>query len=65
MSNENIFIKLAEEKPIIYAIKMCEIISNLYDIKYNATNSLELKETYDYERQWWKNKEKELTNNRN
>jgi hypothetical protein len=60
MENENIFIKLSKEKTNVYKVKMCEIISNLYDIKYNATNSLESKEKYDYNRQWWKNKEKEL-----
>jgi hypothetical protein len=53
MNNEEIFNKLSDGKHITETIKITKIIADLYDIKYNAAKTIEAKEEYDYERQWW------------
>lgn len=60
MYNEEIYQKLLEEfgEPIMGTVT--DIISTLYDIKYNAAKTPDAMNEYDYERQWWKNKHKEI-----
>ena len=60
MYNEEIYQKLLEEfgEPIMGTVT--DIISTLYDIKCNAAKTPDAINEYDYERQWWKNKHKEI-----
>lgn len=62
MSNQEIFEKLENEFIGTHPIRITDIISTLYDIKFNAAKTIEASEEYDYERQWWMNKYKELIN---
>ena len=60
MYNQEIFEKLEKEFGENRMAVITDIISVLYDIKYNASNDIPKKEEYDYERQWWSDKHKEL-----
>ena len=60
MYNQEIFEKLEKEFGEKRMSVVTDIISTLYDIKYNATNDIPKKEEYDYERQWWNDKHKEV-----
>jgi predicted nuclease with TOPRIM domain len=60
MQNNEIFEKLVSRVGSSYAITITEIVSTLYDIAYNAAKSEDACIEYDYERQWWMDKFKEL-----
>ena len=61
MYNEEIYQKLAKEFDESDMGLVCDIISTLYDIKYEAAKNTDALNEFDYERDWWKNKENELT----
>ena len=54
MQNQEIFKKYINEFGTEYTTSLTKIISSLYDIKFNASKTIEASEEYDYERQWWK-----------
>lgn len=58
--NEEIYQKLLKEFGVEKMVNVCNVISTLYDIKYNATKNLDALSEFDYERDWWLNKHKEL-----
>lgn len=60
MQNNEIFEKLKNELIEIHPARIADILSTLYDIKFNAAKTIEESEEYDYERQWWMNKNLEL-----
>ena len=60
MFNEEIYQKLLEEFGEEKMATVCDIIATLYDIKYMATNHLDALSEFDYERNWWMDKHKEL-----
>lgn len=62
MNNQEIFEKLENVLIEVHPIRIAGIISTLYDIKFNAAETTEASEEYDYERQWWMNKHLELIN---
>jgi hypothetical protein len=61
MYNEEIYQKLAQQFDESDMGLVCDIISTLYDIKYEAAKNTDALNEFDYERDWWKNKENELT----
>jgi hypothetical protein len=60
MYNEEIYNKLLEEFGEEKMLQITDVISVLYDIKYQAYKDLDALNEYDYEREWWMNKHKEL-----
>lgn len=63
MYNQQIFEKLAESFSEEDLAKAAEIISLMYDIKYQACISDEgLCSEYNYERDWWLEASQKLTN---
>jgi hypothetical protein len=62
MYNEEIYQKLLEEFGENKMGTVTDIISTLYDIKYNATKHVDVLNEYDYERDWWMSKHKEVIN---
>lgn len=60
MYNKEIYQKLLEVfgEPAMGSVT--DIISTMYDIKYNASKIPDMMNEYDYERQWWSNKHKEI-----
>jgi hypothetical protein len=60
MYNEEIYQKLLQEFGEEKMPSLTDIISTLYDIKFNATSNVDSSKEYDYERQWWMDKHKEL-----
>jgi hypothetical protein len=60
MYNEEIYNKLLEEFGEEKMLQITDVISVLYDIKYQASKDLDALNEYDYERDWWMNKHKEL-----
>lgn len=62
MYNEEIYNELLKEFGEDKMIQATSIISIFHDIKYDATKDLELKDEYDYERQWWMIRHMELIN---
>lgn len=61
MYNEEIYQKMSKELGG-GMITVCNIISTLYDIKYQAAKNTDALNEFDYERDWWKNRENELIN---
>jgi hypothetical protein len=51
MQNKEIFEKYINEFGTEYTTSLTKIISSLYDIKFNAAETIEASEEYDYERQ--------------
>lgn len=60
MFNEEIYKKLEEEFAEDQLAVVCDAISVLYDIKYNASKNEDALTEFDYERDWWMNKRNEL-----
>ena len=60
MFNEEIYQKLLKEFGEEKMASVCDVISVLYDIKFNAVKTQDAASEYDYERQWWMHKHKEL-----
>jgi hypothetical protein len=60
MYNEEIYNKLLEEFGEEKMLQITDVISVLYDIKYQASKNIDALNEYDYERDWWMNKHKEL-----
>lgn len=61
MYNEDILNKILNEFSIEKAATFCEIVSLMYEIKYNATRDINLLSEYDFERDWWGKAYIELT----
>ena len=61
MYNEEIYQKLSQHFDESDMGLVCDIVSTLYDIKYEAAKNTDALNEFDYERDWWKNKENELT----
>lgn len=62
MYNEEIYEKLLKEFGEEKMTTVTNVISVFYDIKYDATKNSQLKDEYDYERQWWITRYVELIN---
>jgi hypothetical protein len=62
MYNEEIYKKLSAKFGESKMSTVTNVISMLYDIKYQAAKNTDALTEYDYERDWWKNKENELIN---
>lgn len=62
MYNKEIYQKLLEEFGEDKMTSVCDVISTLYDIKFQATKNFDAHLEFDYERDWWMNKHKELIN---
>lgn len=62
MYNEEIYQKLAAEFGESRMATVTDVISMLYDIKYQASKNTDALNEYDYERDWWMEKHKELIN---
>jgi hypothetical protein len=60
MYNEEIYNKLLEEFGEEKMLQVADIISVLYDIKYQASKNIDVLNEYDYERDWWIKKSNEL-----
>lgn len=60
MYNEEIYQKMKAEfgEPLMGTVT--DIISVLYDIKYQAAKNVDALTEYDYERDWWIEKHKEV-----
>ena len=63
MYNQEIYEKLLKEFGEEKMASVTDVISCLYDIKYNSAKHLNTLTEYDYERDWWKNKHVELLKN--
>ena len=53
MYNQEILDQLIDKYGQELSVEICNIISTLYDIKYNGCQAKESLEEYDYERLWW------------
>lgn len=53
MYNQDLLNKLLEQFSKEDVAKFAEIVSVMYDIKYNACKHLDSLSEYDYEREWW------------
>ena len=62
MYNEEIYQKLSVEFGETKMPTVTDIISTLYDIKYQAAKNTDALCEYDYERDWWMEKHKEILN---
>jgi hypothetical protein len=60
MYNEEIYQKMKAEFGPILMPTVTDIISTLYDIKYQAAKNTDALSEYDYERDWWLEKHREL-----
>lgn len=60
MYNEEIYQKMKAEFGEDKMAQVSDIISVLYDIKYQAAKNTDALTEYDYERDWWMDKHKEL-----
>lgn len=60
MYNQEIYEKLSAEFGEINMGQVTDIISTLYDIKYQAAKNTDALTEYDYERDWWIEKHKEI-----
>ena len=60
MYNEEIYQKMKAEfgEPLMGTVT--DIVSTLYDIKYQAAKNTDALSEYDYERDWWLEKHREL-----
>lgn len=61
MCNREILEVIVEEVGAEKAAEFCRLVSLMYDIRYNACKQLEPLSEFDYERDWWKIAEIELT----
>ena len=62
MYNEEIYQKLSTEFGESKMATVTDVISMLYDIKYQAAKNTDALCEYDYERDWWMEKHKEILN---
>lgn len=62
MYNEEIYEKLLKKFGEEKMTTVTNVISVFYDIKYDAAKNSQLKDEYDYERQWWITRYVELIN---
>ena len=62
MYNEEIYQKLSVEFGETLMATVTDIISTLYDIKYQAAKNIDALSEFDYERDWWMKKHKEIVN---
>lgn len=62
MFNEEIYQKLLQEFGEDKMASVTDVISTLYDIKFNAVQTKDASCEFDYERDWWMQKHKELVN---
>ena len=53
MCNRDILEKIIEEVGIDKAAEFCNLVSLMYDIKYQASISKDPLSEYDFERTWW------------
>jgi hypothetical protein len=60
MYNTEILEKIVDEFGKEKATEFCNIVSVMYDIKYNACKNKSGLCEYDYERDWWNNAYVEL-----
>ena len=60
MYNEEIYQKLSVKFGEDRMAAVTDIITTLYDIRYNAAKNTDALNEFDYERDWWMNKHKEL-----
>lgn len=60
MCNREILEVIIEEVGAKQAAEFCRLVSLMYDIRYNACKDLDPLSELDYERDWWKDAEKEL-----
>ena len=60
MYNEEMYQKLSAEFGEANMGQVTDIISTLYDIKYQAAKNTDALTEYDYERDWWMEKHKEI-----
>jgi hypothetical protein len=60
MYNEEIYQKMLTEFGEDKMAVVTDIVSTLYDIKYQAAKNTDALTEYDYERDWWLEKHKEL-----
>lgn len=62
MSNEEIYQKLSEQFNESDMGLVCDIVSTLYDIKFQTTRNFDAHLEFDYQRQWWFEKHNSLIN---
>ena len=62
MYNEEIYQKLSLKFGDDRMAAVTDIITTLYDIRYNAAKNTDALNEFDYERDWWMNKHKEILN---
>lgn len=62
MYNEEIYQKLSVTFGEDRMAAVTDIITTLYDIKYNAAKNTDALNEFDYERDWWMSKHKEILN---
>jgi len=60
MYNEEILEIIMKQIGKKKTIEFCNIISLMYDIKYNTCKNINSLSEFDYERDWWKNVEIDL-----
>lgn len=60
MYNEEIYQKMSAEFGETLMGAVTDIISTLYDIKYQAAKNTDALSEFDYERDWWMEKHKEI-----
>jgi hypothetical protein len=63
MCNREILEIIVEEVGLEKATEFCNLVSLMYDIRYNACKDLEPLNELDFERDWWKMAEIELKEN--
>ena len=62
MYNEEIYQKLSLIFGDDRMAAVTDIITTLYDIRYTAAKNTDALNEFDYERDWWMNKHKEILN---
>jgi hypothetical protein len=60
MYNEEMYQKLLKQFGENNMGMVTDIISTMYDIKYQAAKNTDALNEFDYERDWWMNKHKEI-----
>jgi len=60
MYNEEMYQKLLKQFCENNMGMVTDIISTMYDIKYQAAKNTDALNEFDYERDWWMNKHKEI-----
>ena len=61
MCNREILEVIVEEVGAEKAAEFCRLVSLMYDIRYNVCKDIDPLSELDYERDWWKIAEIELT----